>query len=173
MAIQREHILQKHARLWAREALACEHLFLAFDRSKAASRFSHLHQKNMGITAGTPDTLLMVKFQTSHHNIWCELKSPGNTPSEIQMNIGERLRRLGSIWFWCTSVDEYRLMLCGCFVPMHPNASFLALHHDGLVASEIAKAEAKKGVVPKRRKATHNTNPKVALESLRRRGVLV
>ena len=55
---------------------------------------------------------------------------------------------------------------------MHRNATFLAWHHDGLVASEIAKAEARKGVVTARRKPVSKANIKT-LTSLRKLGVIV
>jgi len=140
--IHREHILQKHARLWAREALACEHKFMAFDRGQAAGQFSHERERQRGIVRGTPDTLLRVKGLPP---IWCEFKRPGNEPTPAQYAMGDDLQALGDYWSWRNSVESYRVLLIACGVRMRPNAEFLALHHDGSVATEIAKAEAKAG----------------------------
>jgi hypothetical protein len=78
--------------------------------------------------------------------IWCEFKRPGKTPEVDQEKLGERLKLLGHWWFWTTSVMDYYLWLRANGVPLHRNAEFLAMHHDGSVATEIAKAEAKAGV---------------------------
>ena len=172
MAIQREAIIQKHARLWAREALACDSEFFAFDRANPTSQWQHMHEKMRGVKAGTPDTLLRVK---DRRNIWCEFKSPGNKPSDVQLAIGARLIALGDDWGWCASVNEYRLYLTGLDIAMHPNAQFLALHHDVSVMSEITKAEAKAGYMPrtavKRRVAAKDTQRSLA--AMRKAGVLV
>lgn len=149
MAIQKEAILQKHARLWCREALAVSYEFFAFDRSKKTSQWSHMYEKMRGIQRSTPDTLLVVAGSVG---IWCEFKSPGNKPNDGQKAMGERLQMLGNYWFWATSVEEYMRHMSLLGIPMHANAAFLAMHHDGSVATEIAKAEAKAGVVPKVRR---------------------
>src|SRR4051812_7030511 len=126
MAIQREHIYQKHLRLWCREALAIDHEFLGFDRKQKTSQWSHLHDKNIGMKKGTADTLLK---PSGLMGIWCECKSPGNKPTDAQYDFGERMQVLGDFWFWATSVEEYRQHMMRLNIPMHANAEFLALHH--------------------------------------------
>jgi hypothetical protein len=162
-----EHILQKHLKQWVREALACPHLFLAFDRGKPAGQWTHLREKARGIRAGTPDTLLRIKDRA---NIWCELKAPGNKATEEQTRMGDELMALGDAWFVCWNIQQYFKNLALSAVPMHANAHFLALHHDGAVESEVAKARMKKGASSKVAKP-RATSVKIA--RARRAGVLV
>jgi hypothetical protein len=161
--IQREHILQKHARLWAREAIAVEHEFFAFDRSKPFGQFTHMREKARGIKKATPDTLL-VAFGVKRR-IWCEYKAPGETPTDDQFRMGERLIALGDAWVWHTTVCTYRLSLLAFGVPLRPSAEFLAIHHDACVQGEIERAEIKAGQVPKRMRVTA---PKPTAAAIRR-----
>lgn len=144
--IAREHILQKHVRAFARDAIDAPHELFAFDRAKAAGKFSHLVQKSRGVRAGTPDTLLRVAGIAP---IWVELKAPGNSPDPAQRDIGQRLQAVGDVWFWASSVEGYRAGLVAAGVPLRPNAELLAQHHDASVAGVIETAEQKRGKAPK------------------------
>ncbi len=155
--IQREHVVQKHARLWVREALAIQHEFFAFDRSKKTSQWSHMREKMRGVQAHTPDTLLKI---LERKVVWCEFKAPGKEPSEEQYAMGARLVDLGDDWFWTTTVTYYYRWLKNVGIPMHNNAEFLATLHDASVDTEIAKAELKAGMLPKRRPTSpHSAKP--------------
>ena len=123
--IQREHLLQKHIRLWVREAVAEDHEFFAFDRSKANSQWSHEFERQRGIRRSTPDTLLVLQLLTC----WCEVKRTGQKPTDEQRDMGAKLEALGEVWFWVTSVQEYYAALVGHRVRLHPNAAFLAQVH--------------------------------------------
>lgn len=158
--IAREHILQKHVVQWAREAIAVPFKLLAFDRSKPAGQWTHMREKARGVQKATPDTLLIVKDYPSH--IWCEFKRPGEKPDDDQDRMGRELQELGERWTWATSVVGYREALLHFGVLLRTNAEFLALHHDGRVATEIAKAEAKAGA-PKK-----PTKPRAPRESASR-----
>lgn len=144
--IHREHIRQKHAAMFVREAIAAPHLFLAFDRSAAGGQFSHMREKARGIKAGTPDTVLMVLGMPP---LWAEWKADGNKPTDDQTRMGDELNAIGHRWGWFTSVVAYHEWLATAGVPMHPNAAFLALHHDAAADTVIARAERKKGTAPK------------------------
>ncbi len=146
--IYREAILQVHAIQWAREAIAVPYKLLAFDRSKASGQWTHMREKARGVARATPDTLLIVDQPPLGH-IWCEFKSPGNKPDADQMRMGAELVELGDEWFWTDSVGGYREYLLGLGLEMRPNAAFLALHHDGRIATEVALAEAKAGTAKK------------------------
>lgn len=141
-----EHMIQRHAKLWVRDAVAVNHKFFAFDRSKGAGQWSHAREKARGMQKATPDTLLRVVAMVP---IWCEFKRPGKKPDDDQYAMGAELRRLGDEWFWAVSVEGYWRQLKAIGVPLRPNAEFLALHHDARVASSIAEAELKAGRLPK------------------------
>lgn len=147
--IDKEHILQGHLVRWVREAVPGAEFF-AFDRSAAYGQWSHARQKARGVRKGTPDTVLCL---VDSPPIWCELKAPGEKPDEDQEKIGERLCTIGHHWFWATSIQQYHEELARYGVPMVGNAAFLALHHDGLVDSVIARAEMKTGRSPRQRTA--------------------
>ena len=164
--ISPEHILQKHILQWTREAIAVEHLFMAFDRSKPSGQWTHMREKARGVLAGTPDTLLVVK---GLRRIWCELKAPGNKPTASQALLGQKLRDLGDEWFWCFTVEEYYRMLLIDGVILHPNALFLAMHHDAAVESEVARTRLRKP-------SSRVTKPRATYGQIRRArkaGVLV
>lgn len=152
--INREHILQKHVKTFARDAIEARHEFMAFDRAKAAGKFSHMVQKARGVRKGTPDTLLLVDGIPP---IWCELKAPGNKPDADQTALGDALMAVGCYWSWITSVDAYRLWLAACGVPLRANAEYIAAIHDGQVASVIARAEA---AAPKKPGAPRKAGPR-------------
>jgi hypothetical protein len=137
--INREHILQKHIKLFVRDAVDAPHEFFAFDRGKPAGAWSHMIERARGVRRATPDTLLRVKGWVP---IWYELKWPPNKPDADQKIMGERLAAIGDIWGWGVSVEAYWQFLLLCYVPLRANAKFLALHHDGQVLSTIARAEA-------------------------------
>lgn len=171
--IHREWILQKHVRLWVREALDCPHKFVAFDRGKASGEWTHMYEKQRGIEAATADTLLMID---GHPDIWCECKRPGWKPLpsdehfKNQQIWGDEVMALGRAWFWTTSVDHYFKFLARSGISMHRNAGFLALHHDAGVESEIASAEKK---TPKSYKPRKMPVSASRIAKARKAGVLV
>jgi hypothetical protein len=144
--INREHILQVALVRFVRDAVSAPHEFLAFDRSKAAGQFSHMREKARGVRAGTPDTLLLVEGKAP---IFCELKAPGNKPTEQQIDMGNRLMAVGCWWSWVTSVSTYFEWIKSIGVELRANAEFLAMHADAGVRSKIAAAETKDGKAPR------------------------
>jgi hypothetical protein len=145
--IPREAWRQEKAVVFVREAVRCPYTFMAFDRSEKRNARSHLFEAKRGVRPDTPDSLLIARIpggQTWH--VWAEWKAPGQRPGEGQLDALERLRGLGDHATWCVTIDEYRLFLAHCGVPLVANAEYLAMHYDGMVDSRIAKAEGR--VVP-------------------------
>lgn len=148
--INREHILQVALVRFVREAVSAPHEFMSFDRGKAAGQWSHMREKARGVKAGTPDVLLLVEGKAP---IWCELKAPGNKPTEQQIDMGNRLMAVGCWWSWVTSVSTFREWIRSIGVELRANAEFLAMHADASVASVIARAEVARGKAPRSYKA--------------------
>jgi hypothetical protein len=147
--IFREHIRQRHIRLWVRDCVATPHKFLAHDRSAPGGKFSHLRERGRGIAPGTPDTQLSVAGLPT---IWCELKAPGNRPDEDQLRMGRELQALGQSWFWATTVAGYMAGLVQAGVPLRSNAAAMAALHDAEADATIARAALKRGEAPKARR---------------------
>jgi VRR-NUC domain len=148
--INREHILQVALVRFVREAVSAPHEFMSFDRGKAAGQWSHMREKARGVKAGTPDVLLLVEGRAP---IWCELKAPGNKPTEQQIDMGNRLMAVGCWWSWVTSVSTFHEWIRSIGVELRANAEFLAMHADAGVLSKIATAETKAGKPPRSYKA--------------------
>lgn len=148
--INREHILQVALVRFVREAVSAPHEFMSFDRGKAAGQWSHMREKARGVKAGTPDVLLLVEGKAP---IWCELKAPGNKPTEQQVDMGNRLMAVGCWWSWVTSVSTFHEWVRSIGVELRANAEFLAMHADAGVLSKIAAAETKAGKAPRSYKA--------------------
>lgn len=144
--INREHILQVALVRFVREAVSAPHEFMSFDRGKAAGQWSHMREKARGVKAGTPDVLLLVEGKAP---IWCELKAPGNKPTEQQVDIGNRLMAVGCYWSWVTDIGTYHAWLVSLGIRLHPNAELLATLADAGVLSKIAAAETKAGKAPR------------------------
>lgn len=148
--IFREHLTQRHIKLWVRDCVAAPHKFLAFDRSAPGGKFTHLRERGRGIQRATPDTQLTVAGLPV---IWSELKAPGKRPDADQERMGRELHALGQTWFWTTTVRGYMEGLCAAGVPLRPNAGAMAAIHDVEVEALIARAEAKRGAAPKKGRA--------------------
>tara|TARA_R110000868_G_scaffold233264_5_gene486988 strand:+ start:2354 stop:2866 length:513 start_codon:yes stop_codon:yes gene_type:complete len=146
MAIKREAILQRHIKNFCRDAITARHEFFAFDRAKAAGKFTHAAEKARGVRAGTPDTVLLM---AGIRPIFCELKAPGKKASEIQGDIGQRLIFVDCYWSVKDSVWGYWSWLRDLCIPMRPDAEQVALLHDAQVAATVGAAEAKAGKPPK------------------------
>jgi hypothetical protein len=131
---------------WCREAIATPHTLLAFDRSRASGRFTHMREKARGVRAGTPDTLLIVAGVPP---IWAELKAPGNKPTPEQQAMADTLMRLGCYWSWVTDIGTYYAWMVALGIRLHPNAELLATLADAGVQSKIARAEIKAGKAPR------------------------
>jgi hypothetical protein len=144
--IHKEWILQKHIKLFVRDAVDAPHEFFAFDRGKAAGAWSHMIERARGVRKATPDTLLRV---LGFMPIWYELKWPPNKPDEDQRLMGERLAAVGDTWGWGVSVIAYWQFISECGVPLRVNAGFMAMHHNAAVLSTIARAEAKPAPKPR------------------------
>lgn len=144
--IDREAFLQRHAKLFARDAILDEHEFFGFEAARKSSVIQWGKEKAKGVRKSTPDTLTRVQGLPP---IWVEFKTPGAKPRDDQYAMGERLILLGDIWDWCDTIAGYAAVLSKWGVSLRPNAEFLALHHQAGVDSLIAKAEAKRGDPPK------------------------
>jgi len=157
--IDREHINQRHGMLFARDAVAVPHLFLSFDRQAATGQFTHSRQAGRGVRRGTPDTLLIA---ADCRRLWCEWKAPGKKIEEggDQQLMGAKLIGLGDAWGWVNSCEGYLLLMLAEGIPLQNNAAYLAMYYDGIVASLIAKAEAKRGDAPKSYKAPPKAKPR-------------
>lgn len=130
-----EHALQVRIHSWVRECVAAPHSFMSSDRSKAHSQFQHAREAARGIRKGTPDTLLLVSGKA----LFCELKAPGNRPTEHQDALGREIIDAGSVWFWADSVDGYRQHLLQHGVPLSPSAAMLAARADAMLAALATK----------------------------------
>lgn len=150
--IHREALLQRHIRLYVRDAVEQPHQFMAFDRGRASGRFTHMRQKAMGVVAGCPDTLLIVPGIC----VWTELKAGAAKPSEPQAAIGRILHDLGHYWDWVNSVTAYHEWLDALSVPLRPGAAVAAMQHQAAYLDVVEKAEnaAGKQAKPKRAVAT-------------------
>ncbi len=145
--IHREHIFQKHLKIWVRENLPLSQFF-AFDRTKALGKFSHARQKAHGIRKGTPDCVLLMPGKP---DVWCELKAPGKRPDEDQEAIGSDIIATGRIWFWTTSVAGYLNTLeAKGIVPRDARLRWAAENHDVRIQVELERAQIKAGKLPKR-----------------------
>jgi hypothetical protein len=143
--IDREHILQKHLKKFAEEAVIGGE-FLAFDRAKKMGQFSHMRERARGVRKGNADTLLRVAGLPP---IWCEVKYGKNVPDDDQEEFGRRMQAVGDIWFWTTSVVAYFTRLKGLNVPLRANAALIAMDHDARVLGEVMSAEEKRDGAPK------------------------
>jgi hypothetical protein len=139
--IYREHIRQRFARSFVRDALDCQHEFASFDSAKVSTMQARQREAARGVVSGWPDTGL---FVVGFPPIWCEWKAPGNKPSARQEAVGDRLMGLGHWWSWCASVVTYCAWLRSIGVPLRPNAELLAMHADAKADAAIAKAETRK-----------------------------
>jgi len=169
--IPREAWRQQRAAAFVRDAVTCPHTFLAFDRSQARGKLSHLFEAQRGVRASTPDTLLIARLgPNSTRHIWAEWKAPGKRPNEGQMDALQRFRDLGDHATWCETIDEYRLFLLHCGVPLVANAEYRATVMDGMVDSRIAKAEAERGGAPAKKSRSRKPAPRyTAPKSMQRR----
>lgn len=139
--IQREHRTQAAIYKWTKSAIAAPHLFLSFDAARKSSVNAKQRDAARGIVGGIPDCLCLIE---GFPPIWCELKTPGNRPTERQQAMGDTLMRLGCWWSWIDSVEKYALWLQVIGVPLVPNALLQAQQYDGKVDGWIAKAEGRK-----------------------------
>lgn len=150
--IDREGILQKHWKLFVRDAVTAPHEAFAFDRSKATGQFSHAREAARGIRRSTPDTLLAVERIMP---IWCEWKRPGYTPPPSdetfadQCRLGDKLMAIGHWWSWANDIRVYAEWIFSLGVEVRPNFRILAEHHQAAAESTIARAELKRGQLPK------------------------
>jgi len=150
--IYRETILQKHVRIFVRDAVDGPHDFSSADSAKKSTPWARGREAARGIRKGEPDCRLKVPTLPAIH---CELKYPPNkvVDGDDQHKRGLELIAVGDLWFWTDSVTGYMEGLARFGVPLRLNASFQAQHHDAAVASCIARAEAKRGL-PVKRKAS-------------------
>lgn len=133
-----ESVLQTQIRAFVREAIDAPHSFQAFDRSANHSGKQHLWEKNRGIRTGQPDTLLLCDGRA----IYCELKTPGNKPSDAQIAMGREIEAAGGVWFWTDSVVGYYIGMMSWRIPMRPNAALIADHREALFQSYLLKGKA-------------------------------
>lgn len=140
--VQVEHIIQRYLKKWVRDYVDCPHMFLSFDSAQKATENARARAASRGILSGTPDTLLI----TGRGSIWCELKAPGNEPTDLQSAVGAKLMALGHSWSWVSSVVVYCEWLAALGVPLRPSAQVGALDADLRAKAAIDK---KRGAAPK------------------------
>ena len=153
--VQREHARQIRIKLFVRDAVTAPHKFLAFDRTRAHGRFSHMRERARGIAPNTPDTLLIVAGMPC---IWAEIKDRGQWPGADQLRMLEELRALGTEAFWTDSVVGYYLELAKIGVPMRSGAGLVAAAYDNSADAVIERAEMKRGKVPARLRVSKTGN---------------
>lgn len=144
--IDREAFLQRHAKLFARDAILDEHEFFGFEAARKSSVIQWGREKAKGVRKSTPDTLTKV---IQIPGIWVEFKWPPNKPRDDQEAMGKRLRLLGDIWDWADTIEGYRRILLQSGVRLRTNSEFLAQYHQAGAETLVAKAEAKRGDAPK------------------------
>jgi len=78
--------------------------------------------------------------------IYIELKSPPNKPTEAQLAFAAAVERVGRKWYWADSVGRFHQCLVAAGVPLRPNAALQAEHLDRLLLAGKMKRE---GAAPK------------------------
>lgn len=141
-----EHNLQVKINQWVRECVPMPHFFCGIDRSKATGAHTHAREAARGLIAGTPDTVLLIPHLPG---IMIELKTPGNTPTDRQDDVGVAITAAGHLWGWCDSVTGYMALLEGFGVALAPRADVLAARHDAVLAA----AANRRSLAPKSRVA--------------------
>ena len=157
-----EHNLQVAVKKFCGEVITVPFLFLAFDRSRKQSQFQHMYEKARGVTAGTPDCLLMVRGSPG---VWCELKFGKNPVTQSQERIGAQIQEVGRFWDVCRSVTEFHTLLLRAQIPLRSNSALIAEHRDRLLAApriQAARVNGARGGRPKRAK------PRVTLADVAR-----
>jgi hypothetical protein len=141
MRNQLEHALQICVNRWVREYVPQPHFFFAIDRNQASGQFTHVREKARGLVAGTPDTVLLCPNLPA---IAVELKAPGNTPSDAQVMVRDKIVAAGHIWSWADSVRGYAGILVGHGVALRPGWVFAAERADAVLeGAAIRRKEAK------------------------------
>ena len=166
MDTARETWRQEKAVVFARDAIAGPHQFIAHDRAKASGGMSHLWQWKRGVRKGTPDTQLILPDGRS---IWFEFKATGEKvkDDDDQGRMLAALRAMGHAASWGVTIEDMRAFYEAMGVPLVPNAAYRAMVLDGLVDSRIATAESR---APKKKAATRKAGPRfVAGKKLARR----
>jgi hypothetical protein len=132
---------QEKARVFARNAITCDHEFIAHDRSEARGDRSHLFEWKRGVKSSLPDTqtIIFVRNERPLH-VWFEWKSRGKEPTTGQYAALERMAVLGDWAGWGDTIDRYGAFLTAAGVPLATNWRHLAMVYDGMVDSRIAKA---------------------------------
>lgn len=144
-----EHNLQTQIKKWVRECVAEPHVFLAFDRSKAAGRFTHAREAARGIRKGTPDTVLLFQAMA----MWVELKFGKNTTSDAQDELHAEMLAIGHRVRVCWTVTEYYLACRAEGVRLVQWAEARAQGLDALLAVGVPKPpKAKRTAKPRTRR---------------------
>lgn len=118
MPLGPEHQLQIACKKWTREAVACEHEFLAHDRTRKNSPMQHIAEKRRGIQSGTPDSQLLWAGQS----LWAEFKSRVGVVSDIQADMHLRMQRTGHQVAVVRSVVDYAHTCLARGVPLRAAA---------------------------------------------------
>lgn len=149
-----ERELQTQVRKFVREMVACSHQFAAHDRGPARTELQYSREKMSGMVAGWPDTELLLPGGVTFR---CELKAPGNHPTEEQRVVGAKLRSLGHPWAWANSVTGYLKAAREAGVPFRPYADLRAQDLDLVLQGAAMK---RKAVAPKSYRAPRATKPR-------------
>jgi hypothetical protein len=138
--VQREWALQRGVARFVKRAVPEPHRFACFDRGAAASEHAFKYEAMRGVTAGEPDTELLVPGLPS---IKIELKFPPNRPTERQIHEITLIQRCGHLSGWADSVAAYGALLRQFGAPLLANWETVAQHEDALVAGDVRGREVK------------------------------
>lgn len=140
--IQREHILQSKLPSVCAKVVACEHMFVSYDRTQPRSEFDHIYQARRGIRRSIPDTDLLLDGGKSFR---CEIKRPGVRLEEgsAQEEMLIKLNLLGHKASWANSITMYCEEAERHGVPLRGNWRTVAQIADQQVLAEIRRQELK------------------------------
>jgi hypothetical protein len=144
-----EWALQVQIKKFVREYVACQHEFVAHDRSQNVSGKQHMFEAARGIRKGWPDTELLWEGGRSFR---CEMKWAPNKvrPDDDQGRLILRLNALGHPTRWVTSVHQYWSEAAAIGVPFHLGAEKRASYFDEML---LARHIARKRVGPSKPRA--------------------
>jgi hypothetical protein len=141
-----EWTLQTKIKAFVREFVACEHEFVAHDRSFDKTGMQHLFEEQRGIRRAWMDTSLAIMGGCTFR---CELKFPPNkvVAGDDQHKLIARMNKLGHPTAWTDNVEGYMVAAMAAGVPFRPGALARARYLDEWLRATFAKRSAarKKG----------------------------
>lgn len=151
-----EWTLQTKIKAFVREFCACEHEFVAHDRSFDKTGVQHLFEAERGIRRAWMDTELAIQGGVTFR---CELKWAPNRvkDDDEQGRLIKRMNELGHPTAWTDSVAGYYRLAFAAGVPWRPGTAARASYLDDWMRATFAKASA-----PKKARAARRSAPKKA-----------